>query len=161
MKVKSESEVAQSSPTPSDPMDCSLPGSSLHEICQARVLEWVAIAFYLALFAFSCFNTKWKNKFKIIVKRKNSISPKTENQVFEQFTLNIKIMLITQVKLLNINYLINTYSMATTVSDVMQGILVFMELGVYLFSLGVPTIIESYLFLKHLDWNTSLHFHSF
>ena len=41
--------------------------------------------------------------------------------------------------------------MATTVSDVMQGILVFMELGVYLFSLGVPTIIESYLFLKHLD----------
>jgi len=44
-------------------------------------------------------------------------------------------MLITQVKLLNINYLINTYSMATTVSDVMQGTSVFMELGVYLFSL--------------------------
>ena len=45
MKVKSESEVAQSCPTPSDPMDCSLPGSSVHGICQARVLEWVAIAF--------------------------------------------------------------------------------------------------------------------
>ena len=45
VKVKSESEVAQSSPTPSDPMDCSLPGSSVHGICQARVLEWVAIAF--------------------------------------------------------------------------------------------------------------------
>ena len=45
MKVKSESEVTQSCPTPRDPMDCSLPGSSIHGIFQARVLEWVAIAF--------------------------------------------------------------------------------------------------------------------
>ena len=45
MKVKSESEVTQSCPTLSDPMDCSLPGSSIHGIFQARVLEWVAIAF--------------------------------------------------------------------------------------------------------------------
>ena len=45
MKVKSESEFAQSCPTLSDPMDCSLPGSSIHRIFQARVLEWVAIAF--------------------------------------------------------------------------------------------------------------------
>ena len=45
MKVKSESEVAQSCPTITDPMDCSLPGSSVHGICQARVLEWGAIAF--------------------------------------------------------------------------------------------------------------------
>ena len=45
MKVKSQSEVAQSCLTPSDPMDCSLPGSSVHGIFQARVLEWVAIAF--------------------------------------------------------------------------------------------------------------------
>ena len=45
MKVKSESEVAQSYPTPSDPMECSLPGSSIHGIFQARGLEWVAIAF--------------------------------------------------------------------------------------------------------------------
>ena len=44
-KVKSESEVAQSCLTLSDPMDCSLPGSSIHGIFQARVLEWVAIAF--------------------------------------------------------------------------------------------------------------------
>jgi len=43
-KVKSESEVAQSLPTPSDPMDCSLPGSSIHGTLQARVLEWVATA---------------------------------------------------------------------------------------------------------------------
>ena len=40
---ESESEVAQSCPTPSHPMDCSLPGSSIHGICQARVLEWGAI----------------------------------------------------------------------------------------------------------------------
>ena len=45
MKVKSESEVAQSCPTPSDPMDCSPPGSSVHGIFYARVLEWGAIAF--------------------------------------------------------------------------------------------------------------------
>ena len=45
MKVKSESEVAQSSPTLSDPMDCSPPGSSVDGIFQARVLEWGAIAF--------------------------------------------------------------------------------------------------------------------
>ena len=44
VKVKSESEVAQSCPTGSDPMDCSLPGSSVHGIFQARALEWGAIA---------------------------------------------------------------------------------------------------------------------
>ena len=44
-KVKSKSEVAQSCPTPSDPMDFSLPGSSVHGIFQARGLEWGAIAF--------------------------------------------------------------------------------------------------------------------
>ena len=45
MKVKSESEVAQSSLTLNDPKDCNLPGSSIHGIFQARVLEWGAIAF--------------------------------------------------------------------------------------------------------------------
>ena len=45
MKVKSQSEVTQLCPTLSDPMDCSLPGSSIHGIFQARVLEWGAIAF--------------------------------------------------------------------------------------------------------------------
>ena len=43
--MKSESEVTQPCPTLSDPMDCSLPGSSIHGIFQARVLEWGAIAF--------------------------------------------------------------------------------------------------------------------
>ena len=45
MKVKSESEVTQWCLTSSDPMDCSLPGSSVHGIFQARVLEWVAFPF--------------------------------------------------------------------------------------------------------------------
>ena len=55
MKVKSESEVAQSCPTLRDPMDCSLSGSSLHGIFQARVLEWGAIAFsvYMSLIIFN------------------------------------------------------------------------------------------------------------
>ena len=47
MKVKSESEVAQSCPTLSDLMDCSLPGSSVHGISQARVLEWGAIPYLI------------------------------------------------------------------------------------------------------------------
>ena len=68
MKVKSESEVAQSCPTLCDPIDNSLPGSSAHGIFQSRVLEWVAIAFsehflttkqYLSLANF-CFNFHWK-----------------------------------------------------------------------------------------------------
>ena len=49
MKVKSESEVAQSCPTLSDPMDCSPLGSSIHGTLQARVLEWGAIAFSVGL----------------------------------------------------------------------------------------------------------------
>ena len=52
MKMKSESEVAQSCPTLSDPMDCSLPGSSIHGIFQARVPEWGAIAFSTNAFQF-------------------------------------------------------------------------------------------------------------
>ena len=78
MKVKSESEVSQLCPTLLDPMDCSLPGSSIHGIFQARVLEWGAIAFpctYLwktgqfslrvrtrqrCLFLLLLINTKWK-----------------------------------------------------------------------------------------------------
>ena len=70
MKMKSESEVLQLCPTLSDPMDCSLPGSSIHGIFQARVLEWGAIAFsvltgYLKWICFnrdqnSIFNNEWK-----------------------------------------------------------------------------------------------------
>ena len=59
MKVKSESEVSQSCPALSDPMDCRLPGSSVHGIFQARVLEWVAIAFsaYVLLYVDKIFYT--------------------------------------------------------------------------------------------------------
>ena len=55
MKVKSESEVAQSCPTLSNPMDCTLPGSSVHGIFQARVLEWRAIAFSVSVSRFILF----------------------------------------------------------------------------------------------------------
>ena len=58
MKVKSENEVAQLCLTPSDPMDCSLPGCSVHRIFHARVLEWVAIAFSVT------YSTKCKHEFK-------------------------------------------------------------------------------------------------
>ena len=50
MKVKSESEVAQLCPTLCDTMDCSPPGSSIHGIFQARVLEWGAIAFSVCVY---------------------------------------------------------------------------------------------------------------
>ena len=56
VKVKSESEVAQFCLTFRDPMDCSLPGSSIHGISQARVLEWGAIAFSMLLLLLSCFS---------------------------------------------------------------------------------------------------------
>ena len=55
MKVKSECEVAQLCPTLSNPMDCSPPGSSIHGIYQARVLEWGAIAFSLMISVVSLF----------------------------------------------------------------------------------------------------------
>ena len=60
MKVKSESEVSQSCPTHSDPMDYSLPGSSVHGIFQARVLEWGTItfsgSFALVIHQFKCWS---------------------------------------------------------------------------------------------------------
>ena len=77
MKVRSQSEVTQSCPTLSDPMDCSLPGSSVHGIFQARILEWGAVAFsnpmnYSILFIFmspapstwlvtQCITIEWRN----------------------------------------------------------------------------------------------------
>ena len=60
MKVKSESEVAQSGPTLSDPTDCSLPGSSTHGIFQARVLEWGAIASSVSLLTYRFIKTEFK-----------------------------------------------------------------------------------------------------
>ena len=59
IEVKSESEVTQSCPTLSDPRDCSLPGSSVHGIFQARVLEWGAIAFSVTGLTWSNIMTAW------------------------------------------------------------------------------------------------------
>ena len=70
MKVKSESEVAQSCPTLSDPMDCSPPGSSVHGIFQARALEWGATAALCS--SHDCI----KNRFS------QENSPKVDNYVF-------------------------------------------------------------------------------
>ena len=64
--VKSESEAAQSCPTLSDPMDCSLPGSSAHGIFQARVLEWVSTGFFYESEIISKFK-KSKKKKKILL----------------------------------------------------------------------------------------------
>ena len=69
MKVKTESEVVQSCPTLSDPMDCSLPGSSIPGILQARTLEWVAISFSNAW--------KWKLKVKSLSCVRPSVTPWT------------------------------------------------------------------------------------
>ena len=60
MKVKSESEVTQSCPTLSDPMDCSPPGSSIHGIFQARVLEWGAIASLVGYEGWISLKDRWK-----------------------------------------------------------------------------------------------------
>jgi len=69
MEVKSESEVAQSCPTLSDPMDCSLPGSSVHGIFQARVLEWDAIAFSSTEGKFGILLSKPKTRINRIMER--------------------------------------------------------------------------------------------
>ena len=79
MKVKSESEIAQSCPTLRDPMDCSLPGSSIHGIFQARVLEWGAIAF-----------SEWyitaikKNVFESILIRWMKLEPIIQSEVSQK-----------------------------------------------------------------------------
>ena len=73
MKVKSKSEVTQSCPTLSNPMDCSLPGSSIYGIFQARVLEWGAITF--------------SDSFKL-QSGKNDKSEKKKEE-FEEFTIRV------------------------------------------------------------------------
>ena len=74
MKVKIESEVAHSCPTLSDPIDCSPPGSSIHGIFQARVLEWGAIAF----------SAIKKNAFESVLMRWIDLEPIIQSEVSQK-----------------------------------------------------------------------------
>ena len=73
MKVKSESEVTQLCPTLSNPMDCSLPGSSIHGIFQARVLEWGAIAFSVKSCQFYLLNISQISPFTVLTPVQTSV----------------------------------------------------------------------------------------
>ena len=81
MKVKSESDVDQSCPTLSDPMDWSLPGSSIHGIFQARVLEWGVIAFSIQLSIIYATNSKLIKDLNLRTKTVNS-KKKTQGKTF-------------------------------------------------------------------------------
>ena len=84
-KVKSESEVAQSYPTLSDPMDCSPPGSSVHGIFQARVLEWGAIAFSVRV--------RGQIQFQLFSYGKNEWPRKTASEgIFSEVPLKLVLM---------------------------------------------------------------------
>jgi len=80
MKVKSESEVAQSCLTLSDLMDCSPPGSSVHGIFQARVLEWGAIA-YSSVEYYSAIK---KNAFESVLMRWMKLEPIIQSEVSQK-----------------------------------------------------------------------------
>ena len=80
MKVKSVSEVSQLCPTLSDPMDCSLPGSSVQGIFQARVLEWVA-----------CYSTIKRNAFESILMRGMNVGPIIQSEVNQKEKKNCKL----------------------------------------------------------------------
>ena len=82
MKVKSESEVPQSYPTLNDPMDCSLTGSSVHGIFQARVLEWGAIAF----------SATYRKSLKIYCRIKKT---EVENSLHYLFTIKTAVIMCT------------------------------------------------------------------
>ena len=80
MKVKSESEVTHSCPTLSDPMDCSPPGSSVHGIFQARVLEWGAIAFS----ATEYYSARKRNTFESVLMRWMNLEPIIQSEVSQK-----------------------------------------------------------------------------
>ena len=80
MKVKNEREVAQSCPTLSDPMDCSLPVSSIHGIFQARVLEWGAVAFS----EMECYSAIKRNAFESILMRWMNLESIIQSEVSQK-----------------------------------------------------------------------------
>ena len=79
MKVKSESEITQSCPTLSDPIDCSPPGSSIHGIFQAKVLEWGAIVFSVI-----------STRVAIIIKKKTVTNTGKDVEKCEESNENVK-----------------------------------------------------------------------
>ena len=101
IKVKSESDVAQSCPIPNNPMDYSLPGSSIHGIFQARVLEWVAVAFsWLYLIGHNTFNCGMKcmisqHDKKLVVVSKQQNWCLTFYKVIKKKSLTESLMLMT------------------------------------------------------------------
>ena len=95
MKVKSESEVTQSCPTLSDPMDCSPPGSSVHGIFQARVLEWGATAFsvpHTRYIIFKLMKPKTNRKSWGTQRKNNTVERKEEKNTANFSSEIIKIM---------------------------------------------------------------------
>ena len=92
MKVKSESEVAQSCPTLSDPLDCSPPGSSIHGIFQARVLEWVPLPspmrIHYVMFIFCVYLKFCGIRIKKIIIQKIWITQENYDYKSELFFLN-------------------------------------------------------------------------
>ena len=92
MKVKSENEVAQLCPTPRNHMDCSLPGSSVHGIFQARELEWVAIVFSVTIltnYIITFFNAKvprdsWSIQDNLITERQSDSTSNRNKSLFEK-----------------------------------------------------------------------------
>ena len=88
MTVKSESEVTQSCPTFSDPMDCSPPGSSIHGIFQARVLEWGAIAFAALDEAQAGIKTAGRNNNKLRYAEDTSLM--SEREELKNFLMKVK-----------------------------------------------------------------------
>ena len=89
MKVKSESEVAQSGPTLSDPMDCSLPGSSVHGIFQARVLEGGAIDLTIKRNEIASFVELWMD-LETIIQSEVSQKEKNKYRILNAYTWNLE-----------------------------------------------------------------------
>ena len=84
-KTENESEVAQLFPTLSDPMDCSLPGSSIHGIFQARELEWGAIAFStMEYYSMEYYSIIKKNTFESALMRWMKLEPILESEVSQK-----------------------------------------------------------------------------
>ena len=136
MKVKSESEVAQSWPTLSNPTDCSLPGSSIHGIFQARELEWVAIIFSSCIYYFCpiffkfLFLSQMKNTLHLL---KNFFNLKSLIFYFYLFFCST-----------TIQYLV-VYSGSPVVSLVIAAILRILALGLWPHSL-----LDSHHHMRHV-----------